>query len=232
MAEVCRRARAAGILTLVDGAHTPGQISLRLDELGADFYGANLHKWLCAPKGSGFLYARPEVQALLEPLVVSWGWESETPGPSKFIDHHEWWGTRDLAAFLSVPEAIRFQQEHAWDEVRAACHALARDAQERICELSDSTPLCPPISEFGNGGMKGGLQMSAAGLPDNVDLVALKTRLYDECRIEIPLIQWNGRKFIRVSVQGYNTRQDIGALIRALRSLLQGKITGPVSPSR
>ena len=211
VAEICRRARAAGILTLIDGAHTPGQIPLRLDELGADFYGANLHKWLCAPKGSGFLYARPEVQALLEPLVVSWGWETEIPGPSKFIDHHEWWGTRDLAAFLSVPEAIRFQQEHHWDEARVACHVLARQAQEQICELTGQSALSDE-SWF--------VQMSAAGLPDSIDLAALKTRLYEEYRIEIPLIQWNGRKFIRISVQGYNTRRDVDALLDALAQIL------------
>ena len=90
--EVCRRARELGILSIVDGAHAPGQVPLDLPTIGADFYGANLHKWLCAPKGAGFLYARPEAQSLLEPLIVSWGYESERPGDSSFIDEHEWWG--------------------------------------------------------------------------------------------------------------------------------------------
>ncbi len=109
VAEICRRARAAGILTIVDGAHAPGQIPLDLLEVGADFYAGNLHKWLCAPKGAGFLYARREVQDMLDPLVVSWGFQPDVPGPSRFIDYHEWWGTRDVAAFLSVPAAIQFQ---------------------------------------------------------------------------------------------------------------------------
>ena len=74
------KARGRGILTVIDGAHVPGHIPLRLDEFGADFYGGNLHKWLCAPKGSGFLYARPEVQHLLKPLIISWGFEPEAPG--------------------------------------------------------------------------------------------------------------------------------------------------------
>ncbi|MBI4731156.1 MAG: aminotransferase class V-fold PLP-dependent enzyme [Chloroflexi bacterium] len=214
---VIRRARRAGIITVIDGAHAPGQIPLRLDDLDADFYGGNLHKWLCAPKGAGFLYARPEAQHLLKPLVVSWGYEAEIPGPSQFVDHHEWTGTRDIAAFLSVPAAIEFQQEHDWENVRRACRALAHEAQEQICALTQR----PPISGFENGGTTGGsgLQMVAAPLPDSVDLAALKARLYDEYRIEVPLIAWNGRKLIRVSVQGYNTRQDVGKLVQALEEL-------------
>jgi isopenicillin-N epimerase len=215
---VIRRARAEGILTVVDGAHAPGQIPLRLDDLGADFYGGNLHKWLCAPKGAGFLYARPEVQHLLKPLVVSWGYEAEIPGPSQFVDHNEWTGTRDIAAFLAVPDAIRFQEEHDWPKVRAACQELVREAQERICELTSR----PPIFGFENGGTTGGrLQMAAAPLPDSVDLAALKTRLYEEYCIEVPMILWNGRKLIRVSVQGYNSRRDVEKLVEALEQILQ-----------
>jgi isopenicillin-N epimerase len=112
LAAICRRAREHGIMTLIDGAHAPGQIDLALDQLGADFYTGNCHKWLCAPKSAGFLYARPERQALLHPLVVSWGWESLNPGVSPFIDYFEWRGTHDPAAYLSVPAAIAFQAQY------------------------------------------------------------------------------------------------------------------------
>jgi isopenicillin-N epimerase len=88
--EICHRARAAGILTVIDGAHAVGQLPLALDDMGVDFYTSNCHKWLMAPKGSAFLYARPEAQSLVEPLVVSWGWRSATPGPSRFVDEQEW----------------------------------------------------------------------------------------------------------------------------------------------
>ena len=205
--EIVQRARAAGILTVIDGAHAPGQIPLALDSLGADFYGGNLHKWLCAPKGAGFLYARPEVQHLLKPLVVSWGYEAEQPGPSQFVDHHEWWGTRDLAAFLAVPAAIQFQRDQDWGRVRRACHELVREAEARIRQLTGLPSHYPDDSWFA--------QFAAAPLPASTDVKQLKDWLYSQHRIEVPIIDWNGRKFVRVSIQGYNTRRDVDALVKA-----------------
>jgi isopenicillin-N epimerase len=213
VAEICRRAREAGLLTIIDGAHAPGQIPLNLNELGADVYTGACHKWLMAAKGSAFLYVRRELQEGLDPLVVSWGYESTQPGPSRFVDYHEWQGTRDLAAFLSVPAAIDFQIEQHWDAVRDRCHHLAVDARRRINALTGLPPICPESSRwFG--------QMFAARLPAVTDLASFKTRLYDEFRIEVPMIDWNGQKFIRVSVQGYNTQQDIDCLLNALQVLL------------
>lgn len=210
---VIQKARAQNILTIIDGAHASGQIPLHLDSLGADFYGGNLHKWLCAPKGAGFLYARPEVQHLLKPLVVSWGYESETPGDSTFIDHHEWWGTRDLSAFLTVPMAIQFQQDQDWAQVRAACHRLAVETWKRVHALTGCAPLhSDPELWF--------VQMSLLSLPAATDLAALKARLYDEFKIEIPVITWNENKLIRLSVQGYNTKRDMDKLLFALKSIL------------
>lgn len=214
--EIIRRAREAGILTVIDGAHVPGQLPLHLDSLGADFYGGNLHKWLCAPKGAGFLYARPEVQHLLKPLVVSWGYESEFPSGSNFIDHHEWWGTRDMAAFLSAPAAIRFQDENKWDEVRDSCHELAAYAQNRICDLTGLAALHPSTDAWFR-------QMVCAPLPADADVASLKNRLYNEYRIEVPVHEWNGNKLTRVSVQGYNTKYDIDKLISALLILLKNR---------
>jgi len=213
VAEVCRCAREQDILTVIDGAHTPGQISLNLEGMGPDFYTGNLHKWLCAPKGAGFLYARPEVQNLLEPLVVSWGWQSEKPGPSQFVDHHEWWGTRDIAAFLSVPAAIQFQEENDWDTVRADCHRLAVQAEMRIRALTGLPSQYSDDSWYA--------QMVTAPLPSETDIMALKVRLYDDYRIEVPFVEWNGKKLIRVSVQGYNTQDDIDRLVTALTNTLK-----------
>ena len=211
--EVIKRAKEKNIITIIDGAHAPGQIPLHLDSLGADFYGGNLHKWLCAPKGAGFLYARPEVQHLLKPLVVSWGYVSENPSGSTFVDHHEWWGTRDISAFLTVPKAIQFQQDQDWARVRADCHRLAVEMWKRIHDLTGCAPLhSDPELWFA--------QMIVATLPADTDLAALKARLYDEHRVEIPVVEWNEKKLIRLSVQGYNTNRDMDKLLFALKSVL------------
>ena len=216
IADICARARAAGILTVVDGAHAPGQIPLDMAAIGADFYTGNCHKWLCAPKGSAFLYARPERQHLIEPLVVGWGWGTERAFSfgSDFLDYLQWLGTHDPSAYLSVPAAIEFQAAHGWAAVRKRCHALAREALLRIGEMTGLPPLYPPDSGFFQ-------QMAAIPLPPQPDIHAFQTRLYEEYHIEIPGIAWHGRHFIRISVQGYNTQADVDTLVTAVGELLK-----------
>lgn len=206
--EICHRARVAGILSVIDGAHALGQIPLDLTEIGADFYTANAHKWLCAPKGSAFLYARREVQSLVEPLVVSWGYEAEKPSASRFIDEQEWNGTRDIAAYLTVPEAIRFCEEHHWDQVQVHCHALARSAREHITALTGLSPLSPDSPDWY-------MQMVTLPLPQ-CDAARLEARLYNEYRIEVPIVVWHNQPHVRVSIQAYNSRDDVSRLVEAL----------------
>jgi isopenicillin-N epimerase len=202
-----RRARDAGILTVIDGAHAPGQIPLDLHELGADFYGGNCHKWMCAPKGSGFLYARRELQPLLEPLIVSWGW------PGSFIEVQQRQGTRDIAAYLAVPSAIDFQEAHDWPAVRDACHALARHARSLLAEIGGMRPLIPDSPEWY-------AQMACVPFPFP-DAEAARTRLWTERKIEVPVMSWNGRALVRVSIQAYNTEADVDALAAGLRDLVK-----------
>ena len=187
---LCSRARQSGILTLVDGAHAPGQVSLDLKAVGADFYTGNCHKWMLSPKGAGFLFARKEVQHWIEPLIVSWGFSPDkmiTTG-SRFIDLLQWTGTHDPAAALSVPAAIQFMQEHSWKQVQAQCSLLLEQALDRISEL---TNVASAYSGF-QGGHSHSLppQMGVARLPKIRDLATLKSRLFDEYHIEVPLIDW------------------------------------------
>jgi isopenicillin-N epimerase len=212
---ICTRAREAGILTLVDGAHAPGQIPLDLAAVGADCYVGNLHKWMMSPKGAAFLHVRPERQGLMEPLVVSWGWQ-EDPAVStgrRFPDALQWTGTMDPAAYLAVPAAIRFRTEHDWPTVIEGCHELLCQALRRVRDLTGLEPLYPDHAGWYR-------QMAAVPLPPIPDLSQFQARLYDEFWVEVPCLPWGERQLLRISVQGYNTQEDIDALVEALAALL------------
>jgi isopenicillin-N epimerase len=206
--EVCRRARAAGILTIVDGAHIPGHIPLDLTALDADFYSGNFHKWLCAPRGSAFLYVKRGHHRLIEPLVISWGW----PERESFVRQNQWQGTRELAAFLSVPAAIEFQEQHNWNAVRAACHDLVRSAQERIARLAGVQQVSPSTPEWF-------AQMVTLLLPP-CDVEQIERTLLHDYKVDIPVRAWRDHRFIRVSIQGYNTANDIDRLLNGLEAQL------------
>jgi isopenicillin-N epimerase len=201
VASVCARARAAGALSIVDGAHAPGQLDLDLVALGADVYAGNCHKWLCAPKGSGFLYARPEVQELIDPLVISWDWGAA--GGNPFHQRHRWQGTRDPSALLAIPAALDFQAEHDWPRVREQCHELLASAD---------LGLEPLTGEF--------VQMRGYRVPTH-DPRELQRRLLDEHRVEVPVIETRLGPVLRVSVQAYNDAADLDALGVALARTLR-----------
>jgi isopenicillin-N epimerase len=193
--ELCARARDRGIATIVDGAHAPGHVPLDLRELDVDYYAGNCHKWLCAPKGAGFLYVRRELQETIAPLVVGWGYGGE----STFLTRHEKQGTRDPSAFLTVPDAIEWQRARDWETVRARCRRLASDAPRRL-----------GLEPLGDG-----LQMVSMRLPPGSP-DDLQARLYTEHRVEIPVFDG----LIRASFQGYNDDGDLDALAAALGQLL------------
>ncbi len=208
---ICQRARDAGILTLIDGAHAPGQIDLDLSAITADFYTGNLHKWFMAPKGAAFLHARRACQPWLEPLVVSWG---RLPGnDDSLASRLQWMGTDDPSALLSVPAALDFMAGYDWPTVRQRCHALLRESLAAISELTGLPPAYPLDGAHYQ-------QMGIARLPATCNIEQVKTRLYDEFRVEVPLNDWQGEKFVRVSLQGYNQPEDCAALLAGLRALL------------
>jgi isopenicillin-N epimerase len=196
--EICTA--AAGVLSIVDGAHAPGQVALDLESLGADIYAGNCHKWLCASKGAGFLWARPEQQSWIEPLVVSWGYREG----ADFAERHGWAGTRDPAAYLTVPKAIEVHETFDLDGARA----LADEAERRLGELGYPRLAGVP-APF----------MRAVELPPG-DPDELWARLYEEFRIEAPVYEWDGRRLLRVSIGPYNDEQDVEQLVAALRRLL------------
>jgi isopenicillin-N epimerase len=212
------RAKSAGIWTVIDGAHVPGQIDIDLTDLDVDFYGGNLHKWAVSPKGAGFLYVRRELQHLIEPLVISWGWRPTEPGPSVFVDEIQRQATHDPSAYLSVPTAIAFQTDRNWPRVRQECHELVREARLGMAELTAIEPLVADDPRLFS-------QMGTMPLPP-CDLPALKRRLYDEYHVEIPTTHWGEVPCLRISVQGYNTRSDVERLLSAVARLLPSVVSG------
>lgn len=190
--EICAAAREAGVLAIVDGAHAPGHVPLDLEAIGADVYAGNCHKWLSAPKGAAFLWARPEHQGWIDPLVVSWGYDEG------FARRHGWQGTRDPAAALAVPAAI---EAHGRLDLER-CHRIAASFHGRL----------PPV------GPTPAPQMWASELPvDDPD--GLQRRLFDDYRIEVVVREWEGRSLLRVSVGPYNDEADVERLLAALVEL-------------
>jgi len=200
VADIAAWARGEGLVTIVDGAHAPAQVPLDLTALGADFYAGNCHKWLCAPKGSGFLHVRPEHQERVDGAIVSWGYGAD----ATFVSRTELQGTRDPAAYLAVADAIRFQAERDWDEVAARCRALTREAREELCALLGTEPLAPASMLA---------QMAAVRLPRPEP--GLAERLFAAHRIEIPVMR-PGHELLRLSVAAYTTRADVDRLVSAL----------------
>jgi isopenicillin-N epimerase len=200
--QIVARAHAEGLVAIVDGAHAPGHVDLDLDALGADFYAGNCHKWMCAPKGAGFLHVREEWQESVDGPIVSWGYGE----PATFITRTERQGTRDAAAYLAVPEAIAFIREH---DVRERCVALAREARTQLCELFGTEPLSPDESIR---------QLASVRLPQPSP--TLSQRLFDDFRIEIPTMGPRRDDLLRLSVALYTEREDVERLLDALPHLV------------
>jgi isopenicillin-N epimerase len=199
--ELCRRARAAGITSVVDGAHGPGHLPLALDDLGADCYAGNGHKWLCAPKGSGFLYVRDELQAELRPPVVTWGRDDS------YVERFGWSGTDDPTGMLSLGAAIEYQRTNDWPAVQERCHQLARRTQTAIVEQLGGERIAAEELQAP--------QMVAFEVPHG-DAGALQRALRDRHRIEIPVHAVGGRTLMRLSVAAYTSEEDCERLLEGL----------------
>jgi isopenicillin-N epimerase len=215
IAELDRR----GIAVLVDGAHAPGMVPVDLRTLGATYYSGNCHKWMCAPKGSAFLWVRRDRHADVHPLTISHGANARRPGRTRFRLEFDWTGTSDPTAWLTVPKAIEYVGSllpGGWPEVMARNHALAIDARRLLCEAAATPPPCPDT-------MIGSL--ASIVLPESPTTEIywrnpdpLQTRLFETWGIEVPVVSWPSppRRLIRVSAQLYNERAHYERLAEAL----------------
>lgn len=206
--EICRRAKKLGIPTFIDGAHVPGHISLDLRKLDPDFYTGACHKWMMTPKGCSFLYAKKEHQNKIDPLIISWGYDSATPSHSQFLDYHQMNGTRDFSAMLTLPKAIEFMKEHDWNNVAATCRKLVQQNAPRFCKLLRAEPLCPIHDDFIG-------QMYSIRLP-HPEPEKFQRLLFEKYAIEIPMTRLANETFIRYSIQAFNSQEDLDKLYDTL----------------
>ncbi len=211
--EICDKAQQLGLITIVDGAHVPGHIDLNITELNPDFYTGTLHKWMLAPKGSSFLYVKNEFQNDIDPLVVSWGYESLFPSESQFLDYHEYQGTQDVSQYLCTPKVIEFLETNNWKQVSSDCKKIVRDNYQRFCDLLGTKPICPITDVFLG-------QMASIPVKTSKPM-ELKELLYAKHNIQIPVMPLNGNVYIRYSINAYNSQEDLEVLYKALKEIIE-----------
>jgi len=232
---IVRALDARGIDTLVDGAHAPGMVPLDLDALGAAYYAANLHKWVCAPKGAAFLHVRRDRQAAVRPATISHGANAPESRKARFRSEFDWQGTLDPTAWLAVPaalEAIGGMVEGGWPAVMARNRGLAIEAGRAVAGVTGTTT--PQDSMVGSmvalplpgDGPLGGAADEGQSSPLEAD--PLQTAIYDRFAIEVPIGPWPvpaaespdpPLRVIRVSIALHNDRDDVDRLVTALRTI-------------
>ena len=219
---IVRELNSRGIDTLIDGAHAPGMLRLNLAELGVAYYTANLHKWVCAPKGAAFLYVRDNRRYGVRPIAISHGANSTRTDRSRFLIEFDWTGTFDPTAWIAVPAALDFMGGvvGGWQEVMRRNHELALRGRDI---LANALQIDPPAPDDMLG------SMAALPLPDGQSTTApalygdpLQDRLLFEHNIEVPIVPWPGppKRLIRISAQLYNEEADYEKLANALRAML------------
>ncbi len=209
--EIIERAKELGLMTIIDGAHTPAHIPLDLKALDPDVYTGACHKWLLAPKGSSFLYVKKNWQDTIDPLIVSWGYEAELPSESRYQDYHQYQGTRDFSAFLCTPAAIQFLKDNQWEERKATCRQQLQHYYPIVAKELESHVICPVTDEFLG---------QICSIPIQTEQpIELKELLYNQYKIEIPVVSFSGDTYLRISFQAYNGEEEIETLINAIRSI-------------
>jgi isopenicillin-N epimerase len=215
VAELSRR----GIDVLVDGAHAPGMVPLDLRTLGATYYTGNCHKWICAPKGSAFLWVRRDRHADVHPVTISHGANAVRAGRSRFRLEFDWTGTCDPTAWMSVPAAIDYVGSllpGGWPAVMQHNRALALEARDLLCAVAGTPPPCPAemIGSIASVVLPDGLTTEIGWrCPDPI-----QSKLFDQWNIEVPVMSWPSppKRLIRVSAQLYNRRDHYVRLAEAL----------------
>jgi isopenicillin-N epimerase len=201
--------RAAGVPVLVDGAHAPAMSEIDIPTLGAAWYAGNLHKWMFAPRGCGFLWTDPGYQKTTHPLTISWGYQES------YIEEFAWTGTHDFSRYLAVPAAVDFMQELGESRMRLHNDALVREGASFV---ADAFGLAYKVPDNMTGAMT--LIPLLEGFGGNADEAsALRAILRDEHNIELHIIALDDRIWGRVAAQVYNDMSDFEKLTDALETV-------------
>jgi isopenicillin-N epimerase len=219
--ELVQKLKSLGVDTLVDGAHAPGMLPLNLSLIGAAYYTGNCHKWLCAPKGSAFLYVQQDKQSQIRPLTISHGTNSTRTDKSRFLLEFDWMGTNDSTSYISVPNAIEFMGSllpGGWDELINKNHQLVLKGRKLICEALEVN-LPAPDTMIGS--------MASIPIPkelENWNYISLHDELFDKYKIQVQVVPWDKPNIlIRISAQIYNSLEEYEYLGQALRKLVLQK---------
>jgi isopenicillin-N epimerase len=223
IAEIARALHSRGIDLLVDGAHAPGMIPLDLEALGAAWYTANCHKWICAPKGSAFLWARSDRREAIRPVAISHGANSPRTDRSRFLIEFDWTGTFDPTAWLSVPVAIRFLGSllgGGWPELMRRNHELALEGRDLLCRALGIDAPAPDdlLGSMASVPIPDGLSASAPALYGD----PLQDALLETFGIEVPIVPWPRppKRLLRISAQIYDTAAEYEYLCETLLAVL------------
>ena len=207
--KICEIAKENNIFCIIDGAHVPGHIQLDIKKLDPDIYTGACHKWMCAPKGVSFLYAKKVIQNDIDPLVISWGYESEIPSHSKYLDYHQWQGTQDPSSYLTIPDVINFLNQNNWAEVSKDCYKTNIEAREMVNNCLNQMP----ISEDNFIGQMSSIKVRCK------DPLKLQEIFYTDYQIVVPIVKWENNTLLRFSIQAYNSIEDIEKLVFAIKKM-------------
>jgi len=210
VADVAKVCRAAGVPLLVDGAHGPGQVDVDLEAIDADWYVGNCHKWLAAPKGCAFLWARRDRQAMIHPTTISHGFGGG------YLAEFDWTGTRDPSAWLALPDALAFHERLGGAQLRERNRLLAQEAGRLVAERLGSV-----VGNAGHPAAMSMVRLAVVGPYTKARATTLRGRLIEEFDTDAPLHAHPDGIWLRLSAHAYNEIGDYEKLADICKKLIE-----------
>ncbi|MGQ9618169.1 MAG: aminotransferase class V-fold PLP-dependent enzyme [Candidatus Aminicenantia bacterium] len=206
---ICEFASSKGILTLIDGAHAPGMIKLNIKEIGCNFYAGSFHKWLLAPKGTGFLYIKKDRNHLLYPIIASENWNEI----KKFSDRFTL-GTMNNSLMVGLKRAFEFHNNIGREKIELRIRELNTYLRSKISEIP-SVEIKSPSDPRLYCGM---VAFRLKGLSSEEVCKILRERY----KIEVRYVHEYSHNLVRVSTHIYNNFSEIDRFYKAIKEISKG----------